>query len=106
MRAFGAAGDSIVFSAPTFSMIPVLARLNWLTPLAIPFKDDFDLDAERLVDSRAKITYLCAPNNPTATPISRAAVEYVVANATGSRSHRRSLRRVRARSVHGHCRTE
>jgi histidinol-phosphate aminotransferase len=83
MRAFGAAGDSIVFSAPTFSMIPVLARLNGLTPLAVPFKDDFDLDAERLVDSRAKITYLCAPNNPTATPISRAAVEYVVANATG-----------------------
>jgi histidinol-phosphate aminotransferase len=83
MRAFGAAGDSIAFSAPTFSMIPVLARLNGLTPLAIPFTEGFDVDAERLVDARAKITYLCAPNNPTATPVSRAAVEYVVANATG-----------------------
>lgn len=83
MRAFGAAGDSIAFSAPTFSMIPVLARLNGLTPLAIPFADGFDVDAERLVDAGAKITYLCAPNNPTATPISRAAVEYVVANAAG-----------------------
>lgn len=83
MRAFGAPGDSIAYSAPTFSMIPVLARLNGLTPLAIPFADGFDIDAERLVDTAAKIIYLCAPNNPTATPVSRAAVEYVVANATG-----------------------
>ncbi|MEO8333362.1 MAG: histidinol-phosphate transaminase [bacterium] len=83
MRAFGAVGDSIAFSAPTFTMIPVLARLNGLTQLPIPFAEGFDVDAERLVDAGAKITYLCAPNNPTATPVSRAAVEYVVANATG-----------------------
>ncbi len=83
MRAFGAVGDSITYSAPTFSMIPVLARLNGLTPLPIPFAEGFDLDAERLVDAGAKITYLCSPNNPTATPVSRASVEYVVANATG-----------------------
>ena len=83
MRAFGGTGDAIAFSAPTFSMIPVLARLNGLTPHAIPFADSFDLDAERLVDAGAKITYLCAPNNPTATPVSRAAVEYVAANAAG-----------------------
>ena len=83
MRAFGAPGDSIAFSAPTFSMIPVLARLNGLIPVAIPFADGFDVDADRLVEAGAKITYLCAPNNPTATPVSRAAVEYVVANAAG-----------------------
>jgi len=83
MRAFGTPGDSIAFSAPTFTMIPVLARLNGLTPLAIPFTEGFDIDAERLVDTSAKITYLCAPNNPTGTPVSRAAVEYVVANAAG-----------------------
>lgn len=83
MRAFGAPGDSIAFSAPTFSMIPVLARLNGLTPVPIPFTETFDVDAERLVDCGAKITYLCTPNNPTATALSRAAVEYVVAHARG-----------------------
>jgi histidinol-phosphate aminotransferase len=83
MRAFGAAGDSIAFSAPTFSMIPVLARLNGLVPLPIPFADEFDIDADRLVGADAKITYICAPNNPTATAVSRMAVEYVVANARG-----------------------
>jgi histidinol-phosphate aminotransferase len=83
MRAFGAPGDQVAFSAPTFTMIPVFARLNGLVPVALPLTADFDVDAERLVDTRAKITYLCTPNNPTATAYSRAAVEYVVANAHG-----------------------
>ena len=83
MRAFGTPGDRIAFSAPSFSMIPTFARLNGLEPVSIPLTDTFDLDAERLVDLDAKITYLCTPNNPTGTPLSRSAVEYVVARARG-----------------------
>lgn len=83
MRAFGAAGERIAFSSPTFSMIPVLARLNGLEPIAIPLTPSFDLDVERLVEARAKITYLCAPNNPTGTGVSRTAVEYVLERAEG-----------------------
>jgi histidinol-phosphate aminotransferase len=83
MRAFGAPGDRIAFSSPTFSMIPTFARLNGLEPVAIPLTAQFDLDAERLVHADAKITYLCTPNNPTATALSRAAVEHVAARARG-----------------------
>jgi len=83
MRAFGSPGDRLAFSTPTFSMIPLFARLNGLEGVSVPYADDFDLDADRLVDAGAKITYLCAPNNPTATRVSRAAVEYVASNATG-----------------------
>lgn len=83
MRAFGSPGDEVAFSSPTFSMIPVFARLNGLTPIAIPLTESFDVDAERLVNRRAPITYLCAPNNPTATAVSRAAIEYVVTRACG-----------------------
>lgn len=83
MRAFGGPGDRVVFSTPTFSMIPYLAQLNGLSPLAIPFARSGDVDAQRLVDADAKITYLCSPNNPTATAISRASAEFVVANARG-----------------------
>jgi len=83
MRAFGAPGDRIAFSAPTFSMIPTFARLNGLEPLSIPLTERFDVDAERLVRLNAKITYLCTPNNPTATALSRDAVEFVAANAQG-----------------------
>ncbi|MEO8621882.1 MAG: histidinol-phosphate transaminase [bacterium] len=83
MRTFGAPGERLAFSSPTFSMIPLLARLNGLEAVAIPLTNSFDVDADQLVGAQAKITYLCAPNNPTGTMISRAAVEYVVANASG-----------------------
>ena len=83
MRAFGSPGDAIAFSTPTFSMIPTFAQLNDLRPITIPLTAQFDVDAQRLVDARAKITYLCSPNNPTSTALSRAAVEYVVDHAHG-----------------------
>ena len=83
MRAFGSAGDRIAFCAPTFTMIPYLARLNELVPVPVPFTTSLDIDAERLVDAQAQITYLCTPNNPTGTAATRDAIEYVVARAKG-----------------------
>jgi histidinol-phosphate aminotransferase len=83
MRAFGEPGDEIVFAAPTFAMIPVLAQLNGLVPIAVPMTGEYEVDPQQLVDRRAKITYLCTPNNPTSTALSRAAVEYVVHHAAG-----------------------
>jgi histidinol-phosphate aminotransferase len=83
MRAFGASGDRVACSVPTFSMVDTFARLNGLEVAGIPLTATFDVDADRLVGMNAKITYLCAPNNPTATTISRSAVEYVAANARG-----------------------
>ena len=83
MRAFGATGDRVAFSVPTFSMIPIFAALNGLQPVAVPFASDMSLDADRLVDAGAKLTYLCAPNNPTGTSLSRDAVEYVATHARG-----------------------
>jgi histidinol-phosphate aminotransferase len=83
MRAFGEPGDEIVFAAPTFVMIPILARLNGLVPVAVPMTSDYEVDPQQLVDRRAKITYLCSPNNPTSTALSRERVEYVVRNAAG-----------------------
>lgn len=83
MRAFGDAGDEIAFASPTFAMIPIFARLNGLVPVAVPMTEGYDVDPQQLVDRRAKITYLCTPNNPTSTALSRDVVEYVVANAAG-----------------------
>lgn len=83
MRAFAAPGSRVAFAAPTFSMIPTFARLNGLEPVALPLTEGFDVDAERLVACGAAITYLCTPNNPTATALSREAVEYVATHARG-----------------------
>jgi histidinol dehydrogenase len=84
MRALAAPGDAIAFSNPTFSMIPVFARANGLRPIAVPFRDEnCDIDAERLAATGAELLYICAPNNPTATTVSRAALEYVIERAPG-----------------------
>jgi len=83
IRAFGGAGDEIVFPAPTFVMIPILARLNGLAPVGVPLTSAYGIDADRIVDRRAKITYLCTPNNPTSTALSRPVMEYVVDHAAG-----------------------
>jgi histidinol-phosphate aminotransferase len=54
-----------------------------MVPVALPMTSEYDADPQQLVDRRAKITYLCTPNNPTSTALSRQAVEYVAANAAG-----------------------
>ena len=83
MRAFGEPGDEVAFAAPTFVMIPIFTRLNGLVPATVPLGPNYEVDPQRLVDRRAKITYLCTPNNPTSTAMSREAVEYVVERAAG-----------------------
>lgn len=86
MRTFAAPGDTLAYSTPTFSMIPVFARVNALVPIEVPIRDadeGYDIRPERLVESGARIIYICAPNNPTATPVSRAALTYVVEKAPG-----------------------
>jgi histidinol-phosphate aminotransferase len=83
MRAFSRPGARIAYPSPTFSMIPVFARLNGIEAVPVPLTAELDADAGRIVDARAAITYLCTPNNPTATRLSRAAVEHVAAHAHG-----------------------
>ena len=83
MRAFGDAGDAVAYMAPTFVMIPIFARLNGLVPKPVPLDASYGVDPQRLVDQRAKITYLCTPNNPTSTAMTREAVAYVVEHAAG-----------------------
>jgi histidinol dehydrogenase len=86
MRAFADPGDRIAYSVPTFSMIPALARVNGLRPLEIPLRDEnqaYDVDADRLVESGAKIIYVCSPNNPTGTGVSRSSLERLVHRAPG-----------------------
>lgn len=52
-------GERVAFCPPTFSMIPAFAQKNSLVPVACP------LDVEALARVRARIVYVCAPNNPT-----------------------------------------
>src|SRR5207247_4714426 len=83
IRAFSEPGDRIAFPEPTFAMIPIFARMNGLTPVGVPLRDDMEIDAGGLLASGARIIYLCSPNNPTGGAASRGAIERVVRDAPG-----------------------
>ena len=83
IRALAEPGDTIAHPAPSFSMIPTFARMSGLVPVGVPLRPDYDVDAEGLLATGARIIYLCSPNNPTGTIASRAAIMAVVERASG-----------------------
>jgi histidinol-phosphate aminotransferase len=83
MRAFAEPGDRIAFPDPTFPAIPIFALMNALVPTPVPLTTDYDADPDRLLATNARIIYLCSPNNPTGTALSRHAIERIVDQAPG-----------------------
>ncbi len=83
IRAFAEPGDVLCLPSPSFSMIPVFARTNGLVPVEVPLTARLDADAEAMLETRARITYLCSPNNPTGEAFSRQSVEQIVRQAAG-----------------------
>lgn len=83
IRAFGAPEDKIAYPSPSFPMIPIFAKMNGLIPVSVELNSanpPFDIDPKTVLGVGAKIVYLCSPNNPTGTPLSRAAVEQIANN--------------------------
>ncbi|MFP2913073.1 pyridoxal phosphate-dependent aminotransferase [Pyxidicoccus sp. 3LFB2] len=83
IRAFLEPGEVLAFQDPTFVMVPLYSKMNAVKPAPVPLRPDFDVDADALLATGAKVIYLCSPNNPTGTALSRAAVERVVERAPG-----------------------
>jgi len=83
IRAFAEPGDRIAVPDPSFAMIPIFARLNGVEPILIPLADKYEVDPEPFLESRAKIIYLCSPNNPTGTVVSRPVIERLIDEAPG-----------------------
>ena len=83
MRAFGDPGDVLVHPVPSFGMIPLFALVNGLRPVGVQLTKTFDVDTTHMLETRAKITYLCSPNNPTGKALEHSSVERVVNEARG-----------------------
>lgn len=67
-RAIVSPGDAVVDCPPSFGMYPFVAQLNQSTLVSVPRQMDFTLDVaaieEAAVRNRAKLLFLCSPNNP------------------------------------------
>ena len=83
VRAFAEPGERLAYSEPTFSMIPVFAKVNGVVPAPVRFTSSGDIDAEALLATDARIIYVCSPNNPTGAIATRRAVDRVIDRAPG-----------------------
>lgn len=83
IRAFAEPGDKLAYPDPTFGMLPLWARMNGLVAAPVPTPDPHAVDIDALLATRARITYLCSPNNPTGLALSRAEIIRLVEHAVG-----------------------
>jgi histidinol-phosphate aminotransferase len=74
-RTFLAPGDTLAFPTPTYSLYPVLARLQDAQVAPVPWDDSWSLPIDALVGTRARAIYLANPNAPSGTFVPVAAVE-------------------------------
>jgi histidinol-phosphate aminotransferase len=69
VRAFCRAGeDKVVITPPTFGFYKVAARIQGADVIEVPLlRDGFQLDPGAMLEAgrRAKLVFLCSPNNPT-----------------------------------------
>lgn len=82
-RALGKPGARVAYQSPTFVMVPTFAKTNGLEPVPVQLTERYDVDVDGMLGVAAQITYMCTPNNPTGTPLTRAAIEAVVDRAKG-----------------------
>lgn len=76
MRLFIRPGDAIINCPPTFGMYSFDAALNGARVVSVPRRPDFSLDVAAIErkarTSRAKLLFLCSPNNPDGSLIDAA----------------------------------
>jgi histidinol-phosphate aminotransferase len=82
-RGLAEPGDAVAYPAPTFAMIPILCRVNALRSMPVPVTASGDIDPDALLATRARIIYLCTPNNPSGTSHTRRAIERIIEEAPG-----------------------
>ncbi|SIO15340.1 histidinol-phosphate transaminase [Agromyces cerinus] len=87
MQAYGGPGRSVLGFAPTYSMYGLLASGTGTEWITAGRDDEFELGPETAVaavrEHDPDIVLLCAPNNPTGTPLSIETIEAVADAARG-----------------------
>lgn len=77
--------DNIVAVDPTYGMYQVCAEVNDIEYRKVLLNENFDLDAQKLLektDRNTKLIFLCSPNNPTGNLLSREEIKKVLDSFT------------------------
>ena len=74
-RTFLAPGDTLAYPEPTYSLYPVLAKLEEAKVATVKWDAGWSLPIDALVETKAKAIYLANPNAPSGTFVSPLKVE-------------------------------
>jgi histidinol-phosphate aminotransferase len=74
-RTFVPPGGTLAYPEPTYSLYPVLAKLEEAKTVTVPWERDYGLPIEALAETKADAIYLANPNAPTGTFVSPMKVE-------------------------------
>lgn len=73
--------DKVIVCRPTYGMYEVSANINDVEIISIPLGENFQLDVERILNTDAKMIFLCSPNNPTGNNLEN--IEKIIQNFNG-----------------------
>lgn len=65
VRAFCEPDAVLAYPDPTFGMVALFGQMNGVKPVPVPLTETLDPDVDALLATRAAVTYVCDPNNPT-----------------------------------------
>ena len=83
VRAYCSASAPLAFTAPSYSLYPVLVAIENGRCEAIPFARDMTLPVEKIAASTAPIVFLTSPNAPTGVGFANAGIERILARYRG-----------------------
>jgi histidinol-phosphate aminotransferase len=73
MRCFVGPGDRVAYATPTYSLYDTLVEIQGGASATVSYPADFSIPAA-LARQRAAVTFICNPNAPSGTLISRATI--------------------------------
>lgn len=84
LRAVLTPGDAVIDCPPSFGMYPFSTAVNGGRVVAVPRRADFSLDLAGIEaavagEPRAKVLFICSPNNPDGSRIDDAALRHLLA---------------------------
>src|SRR5688500_9561816 len=82
-RTFIPPGGALACPEPTYSLYPVLARIEDARYVPVPWDKEWSLPTEALLETTADTIYLANPNAPSGTFVSPTKVEELVRNFPG-----------------------
>ena len=75
--------DRLVIPDPTFGMYETFGKVNCAEIVKVPLGDDWQLDVDGILRSKATLAILCTPNNPTGNSFRDEDVERILREFSG-----------------------